>query len=195
MSSTTYDWFTVDDHDDLTGDGMVSVGNVLANSGRNGRSADIELATPNNTSAVIVVEQDGADEMVELDHFEDSNGNNLSALPAAGGIIYLVGYANCNYLSAEDLSEKICTDINETNGMLHQGGFILVENDGNGTMHVGIPINTSITPDYGATNGYEFKMPFYLAQNDTPATIPINIEVSNQGETVTDDISVNQSGV
>lgn len=195
MSSTTYDWFTINDHDDLTGDGVVSVGTVPANTGRSGRSADITLTTPSNNTATIAVEQDAADERLEIDHFEDSNGNTLSTLPAAGGIVYLVGYSNCSYLDATDTSTKIYTDINESSGMLQQGGFILKEVEGSGTMHIGVPIATAITPDYGAENAYEFKMPFYLAENDTSATRTVSVQVANQGSTLTDDATVTQSGV
>ena len=193
MSSTRYNWFTVDDHDDLIGDGVVSVGTVPANSGRGVKSADITLTTPDDASAVISVNQEGADEMLSIDHFEDSNGNTLSTLPVGGGIVYMVGYSNCGYLDATDTTTKTYTDINEVSGMLHQGGYLIYEDEGSGTMHSGIQIAASIIPDYGLVSAYMFKMPFYIEENET-SDREVNVQVSNQGGTVTDEATITQSG-
>ena len=194
MSSTTYNWFTINDHDDLTGDGMVSVGIVPSNTGRNGRSADIELTTPSNASAAIVVEQDGADEFIDISCFEDNNGNEILTLPANGGICNIVGVSNCGYLNAVEISTKEYTDINSNSGMLHQGGFVLYENKGDGALHINIPIAASITPDYGLACAYMFKMPFYIEASETSDANTISVRVSNQGGTVTDEATITQSG-
>lgn len=195
MSSTTYNWFTVDDHDDLTEDGTVSVGSVGANTGRTGRSADITMTTSGGVPATIVIEQAGADETIEIDHFENSSGTELSSLPAAGGIFYMVGYSNCRYLTATETSAKTNTDMNDNSGMLHQGGFTLYEDYGQGTMHLGVQAGANITPDYGASNTYMFKMPFFLSENPTSASIPLSFSVSNQSGNVTDTASISQQGI
>lgn len=195
MSSTTYNWFTVDDHDDLTEDGTVSVGSVGANTGRTGRSADITLTTSGGVPATIVIEQAGADETIEIDHFENSSGTELSSLPAAGGIFYMVGYSNCRYLTATETSAKALTDMNDNSGMLHQGGFTLYEDYGQGTMHLGVQAGANITPDYGAACEYMFKIPFYLNANKTADTLTAGFAMANQGSTVTDTASISQQGI
>lgn len=195
MSSTTYDWFTVDDNDDLEGDGTVSIGSIPSYGGRTGRSADVILTTTGNVQAVISVEQDGAEEYVEIEQFEDGKGVALDALPTGGGIYYLVGYSNCRYLTATETSAKTNTDMNDNSGILKQGGFTLYEDYGLGDMHIGVRVNTNITPDYGASNIYMFKMPFFLSENSTSAAIPLSFSVSNQSGTVSDTVSINQSGI
>ena len=195
MSSTTYDWFTVDDNDDLEGDGTVSVGSIHTHGGRTGRNASIVLTTTDNVQAVISVVQGGAEEQIQIEQFEDGKGVALDSLPTGGGIYYLVGYSNCRYLTASETSAKTNTDMNDNSGILKQVGFTLYEDYGLGEMHIGVRVNTYITPDYGASNVYMFKMPFYLSENSTSASVPLSFSVSNQSGNVTDTVNINQTGI
>lgn len=195
MSSTTYDWFTVNDNGTRGGDGTVSVGRIPYYRGRVDRSADIVLKTAGNAQAVITVEQTGLGEYIEIEQIEDNNGVMVETLPAEGGIFYIVGHSNSDYLSAAETSTETNTDMNSVSGMLKRGGFTIYENDGAGEKHGTVRINTQITPDYGASDMYLFKMPFTLNENTGSSEIALSFSVSNQSSTLSDSFSIDQEGV
>ena len=190
MSSTTYDWFTIDDNGDLVGDGAITVGPISENTGRTGRSADVTLTTEAGPYATISLEQDAGTESIDIHHVENSSGVTQATIPSAGGIMYLVGYSNCRYLSATETTGKTYTDMNSNSGMLHRGGFLLYEDSGTGTMHQGVPISTNITPDYGATAAYQFKIPFYCSDAGSSGVV-LSFSMSNQASSVTDTFTIN----
>ena len=101
MSSTTYDWFTVDDNDDLEGDGTVSVGSIHTHGGRTGRNASIVLTTTDNVQAVISVVQGGAEEQIQIEQLFLSHIiiSNLDLLSISSNLLPNVLRVSCVLVS------------------------------------------------------------------------------------------------
>ena len=155
MSSTTYGWLTINDHDDLSGNGQLTIGSVNTHTGRSARSKVFTLTTDSGADATLTVGQSAAAAIFAIDGFEDSNHNDVLAIGAAGGLYYMKGHANVNFLEAYE-SETSYTDLNDqSTGTAWNNGFTIIE--ANGTSHTGIEFEATIP--YGTDAQYTFKIP------------------------------------
>ena len=176
MSSTAYGHVTIDDHNDLSGNGRLTF-SVQAHTGRNARTKQFDLTNDNGDTAAIVINQT-AEVIMAIDRFEDTNGNTVNAIGHAGGLYYMVGRANVNFLEATEANSTSYTDLNDmSNGEAWTNGFTITE--ANGTVHTGIMFESSIA--YGTDTQYTFKIPVVFQKTNTLRKITFEL---------TDDVSV-----
>lgn len=182
MSSTTYGFVTVNDHNDFSGDGQLTF-SVQTHTGRNGRSKQFDLTSNTGSTATIVVNQSAADYIMVIDHFEDSNGNTVQYIDHAGGLYYMVGYANTNFLEITEDIDTSQTDINdEVQGAAWTQGYSIIE--ANGTVHTGQLFEASIP--WGTDAQYTFRVPITFSKTNTRIEIVFSL---------TDDVHVVQGSV
>lgn len=182
MSSTAYGFVTINDHDDLSGNGQLSF-SVQAHTGRDERSKQFDLEADHGGQANIEVVQSAAGVIMAIDRFEDTNGNTVNAIGHAGGLYYMVGHANVNFLEATEADGTSYTDLNDmNNGEAWTNGFTITE--ANGTVHTGIMFESSIA--YGTDAQYTFKIPVVFQKTNTFRKITFEL---------TDDVSVVSSDI
>lgn len=183
MSSTAYGFVTINDHDDLSGNGQLTF-SAATHTGRNQRTKRFDLDTDGGAQAVINVVQSAASAILAIDRFEDANGNTVQSIDHAGGLYYMVGHANVDYLEASEATGTTQTDLNDqSNGEAWANGFTII--DAGGTSHTGIQMGTSgIT--YGTDAQYTFKIP--VTFNKTNDDVKVTFELTDNTNTVTYDI-------
>lgn len=193
MSSTTYGFVTVDDHNDFSGDGQLTF-SVQTHTGRSARSKQFDLVSDSGHTGNITVNQQAATLFITIDHYETYGGSVVTILPPTAGDYYIVGYANVgNGLSPAETSAKDYTDLNEAStGRAWTSGMIIIENGG--TSHSGVMPETAIT--YGTDAHYTFKIPFYCYENETinDHEITFRIEDANESSVYAEGV-IKQSGV
>ena len=174
-----------------TGSTAVSATVLQKNTGRSEeRSVTLVGVNAHGETATATIKQDPADLFITVDHFEDEKGALAVKLAAVGGIYYIVGYANVDFMScSETTSPKTYTDMSVQGGMAYSSGFTLI--DGIGISH-SIQMETSIA--YGTDVQYTFKIPFEMYNNDSVSDRVIYFELSDDGDTRTA-TTVTQSGV
>lgn len=190
MSSTTHDWFTINDHGDLSGNGQVSIGSVPSHTGRLLRRKVADLETDGGGNAQIIVVQNPGAAYIQIAGVQDENGNTVSTIPAAGGTYYLVGNSNCAQLNVEETSNDF-TGINDSKSKPQTGGFTLI--DAGGSQHTEIPVGMDIRPDYGAAAAYEFKIPFIAYEHSGRSSRNIAVRIEDEDGTVYATLTVPQA--
>ena len=182
MSSTTYGFVTVNDHDDFSGDGQLTF-SVTPHTGRVGRSKQFDLVNDSGDQATITVNQSAEGYILELDHFEDGNGNTVAAIGTDGGLYYAVGYANTSFFEMTEDIGTSQTDVNdEVGGAAWTQGYTIIE--ANGAVHTGQLFEASIP--WGTDAQYTFRVPINF--NKTNQRIEIMFSL-------TDDVHVVQASV
>lgn len=175
MSSTTYGFVTVNDHNDFSGNGQLTF-SVTTHTGRSARLKQFDLENDSGDTATITVNQNAAALFITIDHYETLGGTTVSILPAAAGDYYIVGYSNVgDGLAAEETSDKAYTDLNEAQGRLSEYGMIIIESGG--TSHTGVMPETTIS--YGTDARYTFKIPFYAYANSATERREITFTISD----------------
>lgn len=160
MSSTAYGFVTINDHGDLSGDGQLTF-SAATHTGRSQRSKQFDLEADHGAQAFIEVVQSAAAAILAIDGWEDSSHNSVETIDHGGGLYYMVGHANVNFLEASetpdsDNSNAVYTDLNSTTtGEAWTNGFTIIE--ASGTSHTGIMFEASIP--YGTDAQYTFKIP------------------------------------
>jgi hypothetical protein len=166
----------MDDHDDWSGNGQLSF-SVQAHTGRNGRKKQFDLTNDNGDAAEIIIDQEAASRILAIDRFEDSNGNTVQVIDHVGGLYYMCGHANVDFLEASEGS-TMQTDLNDqSGGTAWTQGFTITEADG--TVHTG-NIFEQVIP-YGTDAQYTFKIPILFLKTNTRIEVAFSI---------TDDIDV-----
>ena len=182
MSSTTYGFVTVNDHNDFSGDGQLTF-SVQTHTGRNGRSKQFDLTSNTGSTATIVVNQSAADYIMVIDHFEDSNGNTVQYINHAGGLYYMVGYANTDFLEITEDIGTSQTDLNdEVAGAAWTLGYSIIE--ANGVAH-GSQLFEGQIP-WGGDAQYTFRVPVNFSKTND------RVEVAF---TLTDDVHLAHGSV
>lgn len=154
MSSTAYGFVTINDHDDLSGDGQLTF-SAATHTGRSQRTKRFDLAADHGAEASIEVVQSAAAAILAIDGWEDSSHNSVETIGNEGGLYYMVGHANVAFIGAYE-DDTSYTDLNNSStGEAWTNGFTIIENDG--TSHTGIQLETTIS--YGTDAQYTFKIP------------------------------------
>lgn len=180
MSSEVYGFVTVNDHDDLHENGQLTFG-VAAHTGRSGRSKGFDLDADHGGHSHVDVVQQAAGYIMVIDHFEDENGNTVQTIGDPGGLYYMCGYANVDYLVASEVVDTLAqTDLNDqSTGVAWVSGFSITE--ASGTTHSGVQFGTSIS--YGTDAQYTFKIPVTFQK--TNERIEVQFQLSDNVHTVT----------
>lgn len=184
MGSTAYGFVTINDHGDFSGDGQLTF-SVQTHTGRNGRTKMFDLDADHGGQANIEVEQSAAGVIMAIDRFEDENGDTVEAIDHAGGLYYMCGHANVDFLEASEPIDTPQTDLNDPSGAAWTNGFTITE--ANGTVHTGIMFESSIA--YGTDAQYTFRIPVVFQKTNTK--IDITFELTDDVNTVTYTIAQN----
>ena len=178
MSSTAYGFVTINDHGDLSGNGQLTF-SAATHTGRSQRSKQFDIEADHGGQANIEVVQSAAGVIMAIDRFEDENGNTVNAIGHAGGLYYMVGHANVNFLEALE-ENTMQTDLNNmSTGAAWTNGFTITEADG--TVHTGNIFEQSIP--YGTDAQYTFKIPVTFQKTNTK--VEITFELTDDTNTVT----------
>lgn len=190
MSTTTYDFVTIDDHNDLSGNGRLTF-SVGEHTGRSQRTKSFDVEADEGGQAGIVVVQSAAEPFINIDHFEDDSGNTLSILPAIGDLFYIVGYSNVGSLWPSESSEKEYTDLNdEISGVCVQNGIQITESSG--TSHSSVPPRSEFS--YGEDARYMFKIPFRLFSSLVSSAVTLEFTITDEEDLVSETKTISQAG-
>lgn len=171
MSSTAYGFVTINDNGDLSGNGQLTF-SASTHTGRSQRSKLFDLEADHGGQANIEVVQSAAGVIMAIDRFEDTNGNTVNAIGHAGGLYYMVGHANVNFLEATEADGTSYTDLNDmSTGEAWTNGFTITE--ASGTAHTGVMFETSIP--YGTDAQYTFKIPVIFSKTNTRIEITFEL--------------------
>lgn len=190
MSNTTYGFVTIDDHNDLSGNGRLTF-SVGEHTGRSQRTKSFDVEADEGGQAGIVVVQSAAELFINIDHFEDDSGNTLDILPAMGDIFYIVGYSNVSSLCPSESSEKEYTDLNnEISGICAQNGIQITESSG--ASHSSVPPCSEFS--YGEDARYIFKIPFRLYSSLVSSEVTIEFTITDEEDLVSETKTISQAG-
>lgn len=177
MSSTTYGFVTIDDHGDMSGNGVLSF-SAGTHTGRSQRTKQFDIESDHGGQSSVNVVQNAAGAIMAIDWFEDGNGNKVQLIPHEGGLFYMVGHANVTFLEAMEVDTSY-TDLNNTeDGLAWVNGFTIEE--ANGSAHNGIVFESNIP--YGTDSQYTFKIPVLFAK--TNERIEIQFDLTDDETTV-----------
>ncbi len=190
MSSTTYGFVTIDDHNDLSGNGRLTF-SVGEHTGRSQRTKSFDVEADEGGQAGIVVVQSAAELFINIDHFEDDSGNTLSILPAIGGLFYIVGYSNVSSLCPSETSAKEYTDLNdEISGVCVENGIQITESSG--ASHSFVRPRSEFS--YGEDARYMFKIPFRLFSSLVSSDVTIEFTITDEEDLASEIETISQAG-
>lgn len=167
-----------------TGSTAVSATVLKKNTGRSDeRSVTLVGVNAHGETATATIKQDPADLFIVVDHYEDDNGDDVSALGNSYAKYYIVGYSNVDWMTAEETSDKEYTDMNDVQqSEVWHNGFIVTEQSGSGDSHT-VNLETSMT--YGTDEQYMFRIPFFVYDNNTETQRNVSFEIrGDESETV-----------
>jgi hypothetical protein len=176
--------------DTTSGSGSTAIAVVVSerNTGRSvTRTATIVGTNAHGVEATAEIIQRPAPLFITLDHFENEKLVVLDEIPVGGGLYYLVGYSNVDFLTISELNNTY-TDVDGVSGYVWTHGFTLI--DGENQSHT---INLESSISYGTDVQYTFRIPITFNSNSGDAR-DITFEVSDDGDTQ-NTIIINQSGV
>lgn len=164
-----------------TGSTAVSATVLKKNTGRSEeRSVTLVGVNAHGETATATIKQDPADLFITVDHFEDENGDTVTKFNSSYvGDCYIVGYANVDFITISEISEKEYTDMDDVhNNTTWHDGFLLTDADG---AEDRIALESPIS--YGTDAQYMFKIAFHPYDNDTATEREIVFEVTDDGDT------------
>ena len=184
-----------------SGSSAVSVVVLEQNTGRTvSRSETLIGTTAHGETATCTIKQDPMGPFVVIDHIEDDGGEQVSSIAANGGLYYIVGYSNVDFISPGETTSPNVTDLNDTQARdsVWDVGFEIDDDDVyEGVMPemsiAGQPQFSGVTPVIGTTRQYVFMIPFNVEVNKAGKRdigIMVSDDDNNSGT-----ITIGQSGM
>jgi len=185
-----------------SGDAAVSVVVLEKNTGRSVTRTETLVGTnAHGVEATATIKQDPMGPFIVIDHIEDDGGEPVSVIDVDGGLYYIVGDSNVDFIIPGESTNPAITDLNDVQGQdsVWDVGFSII--DGGVTYENVMPELSiagqeqfsGVTPVIGTTRQYVFKIPFNVNINKETKR-PIGIIILDDDD-VQATFTIEQNGI